>query len=139
MLRKVTVFAILIALVLAAFPNVGVSAKGVVNTQLERKWDQLVTNFNNQNFNHGRMHKLVDNWLKTDKTAKAAERAEVQKHLAVCSAAIEAAAVIVANHAGFDSAGKIIDRDLARKSIKDLAYYLQQHAGSVRNLKEHTN
>ena len=37
MLKKVTVFAILIALVLASFPSLGVSASGVVDTKLEKK------------------------------------------------------------------------------------------------------
>lgn len=121
MLRKIPVFAILIALVLASFPTFGISAKGVINTQLERKWDQSVTNFNNQNFNHGRIHKLVDNRLSTNNIARASEKAKVQKHLSIYSSAIESAAVIVANHAGYDRDGKVIDRDLA--------YCLQMHAG----------
>ena len=36
-----------------------------------------------------------------------------------------------------DASGQVIDRGLATKSIKDLAYYLRQHAGSVKNLQEH--
>ena len=134
MLKKVTVFAILIALVLASFPMT-VSASGVVDTKLEKKWDQLVTNFDNQNFNHGRIHKLVDKWFKSHESAKAPEKAEINRHLAICNTAIESAMTIVTNHAGFDQDGKVIDRDLASKSVKDLKYYLQQHAGSVRQLK----
>ena len=137
MLKKVTVFAILIALVLASFPTLGVSASGVVDTKLEKKWEQLVTNFNNQNFNHLRVHKLIDNWYKTHKNAPTSDKTEIQKHLAICNTAIESAMVMVANHSGFDRDGKVIDRDLARQSVKDLAYYLQQHAGSARNLKGH--
>ena len=137
MLRKVTVWAILIALLLASFPTIGVAASGVVDTRLEKRWDKLVTNFNTQNFNHGRVHKLVENWLKTNENAAAYDTAEVQKHLTICNTAIESAQMIVMNHAGFDKDGKVIDRDLATKSIKDLNYYLQQHAGSVRNLKGH--
>jgi hypothetical protein len=135
---KATVFAVLIALLFASFPANSVLAKG--NKQgLEDKWSQLVSNYNRQSSNHNSAHKWVDHWLKTHKKASASEKAEVQKHLAICNSAIASAGSIVSQHVGFDAKGKVIDRAAAIKSIKDLSWYLRQHVGSVKNLGEHVN
>ena len=133
---KAAVFAILIALVLSALPMTSVVAKGN-NEALEKKWDQLVTNFNTQSSNHNGVHKWVDYWFKTHKKASVSDKAEVQKHLAICNSAILSAGAIVAKHAGFDAKGNVIERASALKSIDNLSYFLRQHAGSVKNLKEH--
>jgi hypothetical protein len=135
LLTKGTIVAVLLALVLSSFPTVNALAKG--DTKLEEKWDQLVTNYNRQSVNHTSAHKWVDRWIKTDKKATASEKAEVRKHLSICNSALTSAGAIVARHAGFDASGEVIDKGLARESIKDLAYYLRQHAGSIKNLKEH--
>jgi hypothetical protein len=131
---KPTVFAILIALVLAALPTTSVVAKDT-NEGLEKKWDQLVNNFETQSSKHNSVHKWVDHWLKTHK--KSSEKAEVQKHVEICNSAIIAAGILVSKHAGFDAKGNLVDRASAIKSINDLSYYLRLHAGSVKNLKEH--
>jgi hypothetical protein len=133
---KPTVFAILIALVLAALPTTSVVAKDT-NEGLEKKWDQLVNNFETQSSKHNSVHKWADHWLKTHK--KSSEKAEVQKHVEICNSAIIAAGILVSKHAGFDAKGNLVDRASAIKSIKDLSYYLRLHAGSVKNLKEHIN
>ena len=135
---KAITFAILIALVLASFPMTSVVAKGN-NELLEKKWDQLVTNFNTQSSNHIGAHKWVDHWLTTHKKASVSDKAEVQKHLAICNSAILSAGTIVSKHAGFDAKGNIIDKASAIKSIDRLSYFLRQHAGSVKNLNEHIN
>jgi hypothetical protein len=133
---KATTFALLIALVLASLPMTSVVAKGN-NGVLEQKWDQLVTNFNTQSSNHTGVHKWVDHWLQTHKKASVSDKAEVQKHLAICNSAILSAGAIVSKHAGFDAKGNVIDKASAIKSVDNLAYFLRQHAGSVKNLKEH--
>jgi len=138
MFRKIAVFALLFAVVLASFPTNSVLAKDITAEKMEKKWDQLVTSYKNQSFAHEKAHNLVENWLKTHKDAKAADKAELQKHLTICNSPLESAKAIVTNHAGFDKNGMVIDRAIAAKSIKTLANYLQQHAGSVRNLKDHT-
>ena len=136
LLTKGTIVAILLALVLSSFPTTNALAKG--NTQnLEDKWDQLVTNYNRQSIHHNSAHNWVDHWLKTEKKTSLTDKAEVRKHLSICNSAIASAGSIVAIHAGFDGTGKVIDKAQARKSIQDLAYYLRQHAGSIKNLKEH--
>lgn len=138
LLTKCTILAVLIALVLSSFPTVNVLAKG--NTQnLENKWDQLVTNYNRQSIHHNSAHNAVDHWFNTYKKASLSEKDEVRKHLSICNGAITSAGSVVAQHAGFDVNGKVIDKALARKSIKDLGYYLQKHAGSIKNLNEHLN
>ena len=135
---KCTIIAVLIALVLSSFPTLNVLAKS--NTQnLEKKWDQLVTNYNRQSIHHNSVHNWVDHWFTTHKKASTSEKAEVSKHLSICNSAITSAGVIVSNHAGFDADGNVVDQGLAKKSIQDLVYYLRQHAGSVKNLQEHIN
>ena len=137
-LAKCTVIALVAALVLSSFPAVTVLAKG--NTEnLETKWDQLVTNYNRQSINHSSAHSQVDHWFKTLKKGSSSDKAEVAKHLSICSSAIVSAGATVSSHAGFDANGKLVDRASAQKSIKDLAYYLRQHAGSLKNLQEHMN
>jgi hypothetical protein len=135
---KAIVFATLIALVLASLPMASVTAKGT-SQGLEDKWSQLVDNYNRQSSNHNSVHKWVDHWLKTHKKAVTSEEAEVQKHLSICNSAIMSAGAIVSKHAGFDTKGKVIDRAAAIKSIKDLSFYLRQHAGSIKNLEAHMN
>lgn len=136
LLTRCTIVAMLMALVLSSFPTMSVLAKG--NTEaLENKWDQLVTNYNRQSTHHNSVHNWVDHWFKTQKKASLSDKDEIRKHLSICNSAIASAGSIVAIHAGFDSNGNVVDRGAARRSIKDLAYYLRQHAGSVTNLIEH--
>ena len=137
-LFKSTVLAILIALLFASLPTASVVAKET-NTGLEKKWDQLVDNYNRQSSDHNGVHQWVDHWLKGNKNARSSRKADVLKHLEICNSAIIAAGIVVSNHAGFDATGNLVDRAAAIKSIKDLSYYLRQHAGSVKNLKEHLN
>lgn len=135
---KATIFAILIALLAASFPMTSVIAKGN-NQGLEDKWSQLVDNYNRQSSTHNSAHKWADHWLKTHKNASDAKQADVERHLTICNSAIMSAGAIVSKHAGFDAKGEVVDRGAALKSIKDLSYYLRQHAGSIKNLNEHIN
>ena len=135
---KAITFAILIALVFASLPMTNVVAKGN-NEDLEKKWDQLVSAFNTQYSHHASVHKQVDRWFTTHKKASLSDKAEVQKHLSICNSAILSAAAIVSKHAGFDTKGNVIERASALRSIDSLRYYLRQHAGSVKNLREHMN
>jgi hypothetical protein len=132
---RATVFAILIALMMASLPTASVVAKDT-NTGLEDKWSQLVTGYNTQNANHASVHKWVDHWMIK---ARESRKAEVLKHLQICNSSIIAAGIVVSKHAGFDAKGTLVDRAAAIKSIKDLTYYLRLHAGSVKNLKAHIN
>jgi len=133
---KGTIIAILLALVLSSFPTANVFAASK-NGKLEEKWDQLVTNFDKQSVNHTSAHKWVERWLKTAKHATSSDKAEVQKHLTICNSALASAGAIIWSHPGFDASGKVVDKGLANRSIKDLANYLRQHAGSIKNLNEH--
>ena len=133
---RIIASALLMALVLASLPMSSVVAKGTTES-LENKWDQLVSNYNTQSTNHSSVHKWVDHWLLTNKSAS--DKAEVLKHLRICNSAILAAGAIVSKHSGFDAEGKVVDRSAALKSIKDLGFFLRQHAGSVKNLSEHIN
>jgi len=138
MFRKATVVMILITLALASFPTASVLAKGVQTEKLEAKWDQLVTNYERQSLTHNSVHNWADQIL-LDKDASASKKEDVAWHLNICNSALASAATVVGKHAGFDGNGKVIDRALAIKSIRDLSFYLRQHAGSVKNLREHLN
>lgn len=135
-LSKGIAITILIALVLSFIPMMTVVAKGN-NGDLETKWSQLVTNYDRQYSSHASVHKWVDRWFKTHKKASLADKTEVQKHVGICNSAILAAGTIISKHTGFDTKGTVIDRASALKSIDNLSYFLRQHAGSVKNLKEH--
>lgn len=135
MLRKIAVLATLIALVVAVLPTAGALAAGGSNEQLEKKWDQLVTNFNRQNMDHAKAHKWVEAWLA--KNPKAADKAEVEKHLNICNTALTTAHAIVARHEGFNANGKVVKPNLAYQSIKELANVLRLHASSVKNIVGH--
>ncbi len=137
MLRKLTVIAILIALLISAFPTTGVLAAGGTEKQLEKKWDQLLTNFDRQMMGHQKAHKWVEAWLKNDTKATAAEKTEVARHLATCNTALETAQGIVARHAGFNANGKVTNMNLAYKSIKELSNALRAHVASIKNITEH--
>ncbi len=139
MLRRLTVIAVLIALVAASFPTMGVLAKGPRVEKLEAKWDDLTTIYNNQSFGHLRIHHEVDHWLKTNKDATVSDKAKVAVHLSTCNTAFEKAQMLVKVHAGFDSKGKIIDIAAATKTVKNLNMYLQMHASSIKNLQGHIN
>ena len=137
MLKRITVIAILIALMVSALPTANAYAAKPNNTNLEKKWDQLITNFNRQDLNHAKAHKWVENWLMTDKKAPASEKAEVARHLTVCNNAFLDAHAIVARHAGFNAKGEVIKPGLAMRSIKELSNALRAHAASVQKLQEH--
>ncbi len=137
MLKRMTVLAILIALVVSAFPTAGVLAVGKTEKELEKKWDQLLTNYDRQVTGHHKAHVWVEAWLNKDTQATAAEKAEVARHLATCNSALQTAHAIVGRHAGFNANGKVINKNLAYKSIKELGNALRAHAASVKNIAEH--
>jgi hypothetical protein len=135
MFRKITILALLIALVLSVLPTIGVFASSGTNKDLEKKWDQLVTNFNRQDQDHMKAHKWVDGWLVDHKNSST--KPEVERHLAACNSAILTAHAIVASHEGFNAKGKVINKNLAYRSIKDLSNALRAHAASVKSILEH--
>ena len=134
-LFKLSVLAILLALVLAALPTANAVAKDT-NSSLEKKWSHLLDAYHTQYSMHNSVHNWVDAWIKNAPNSK---KADVQKHLDICNSSIIGAGIVASKHAGFDAKGNLVDRAAAIKSIKDLRYYLQLHTGSVKNLKEHIN
>ena len=137
MIKRLTVIAILIALMVSVVQVVGVSAAPGTDAELEAKWDQLIKNFNRQNVAHERVHNWAYNWLAKEKKVSAANKRDVEQHLAVCNSSILTAHSIVARHAGFTASGKLLNRNLAYNSIKQLADALRAHAASIKNMREH--
>jgi hypothetical protein len=134
MLKKLTVITILIALVVSAFPTAGVLASSHTNKELEQKWELLVNNYNRQEMDHVKALKWAEAWLAKNKTAK--DRSIVERHLSVCESAMVTAQEVVARHTGFSANGKVINNNLAYKSIKDLSNALRTHAASVKKIAE---
>ncbi len=137
MLRKVTVIAVLIALIVAAFPTTGVLAKGPKIESLQTKWEQLTKVYTTQSLNHDRIHKEINVWLKTNKDATASDKVKVQVHLATCNSAFASIQMLVKQHPGFDAKGKVIDVVAATKSVKDLANLIRLHTASIKNITGH--
>jgi hypothetical protein len=137
-LWRVTAFAVVIALVLATLPTGSVFAANETKKELEARWENAVQAFDRQAMSHNSAHRMVENFLATVNTAvKASEKAEVERHLATCNSSLASAQAIVNAHAGFDASGKVTDRALAIQSIKLLTNYVQQHAASMKNIREH--
>ena len=136
-LWKATAIAGVLVRVLAALPMVTVFAANESNKNIETRWTNAVKAFDKQAMSHHTAHRLVENWLKSHKNAKASETAEVERHLATCNSSLYAAQQVVYTHAGFDASGKVIDRAQAIQSIKLMTKYIQQHAASIKNIKEH--
>ncbi len=137
MLRKITILAVLLALVMAMIPTSGVFASNVTAERLEKKWDQLVERYNKESFSHGFIHRQVENYLKNHKNASTSTKNNLEQHLAICNSALASIDALIATHPGFDNNGNAVDFALANESIKKLANLLQVHWGSVKNLKEH--
>lgn len=136
---KATAIAVVIALVLATLPTVSVFAANESNKNIEKRWDAAVSAFDRQVMAHHSAHKIAENFLATvNKAVKASEKAEVERHLAVCNTTLYSAQAVVTAHRGFDANGKVMDRALAIASIKLLNKYVQQHAASIKNIKEHS-
>lgn len=137
MFKRISVIAIIIALVVAVFP-VNVFAASIRDTNLENQWDKLVTAYQNQSVRHEDAHRWADAYMKSKK-ASGSDKSEVSKHLAICNSSFAAASTLIATHPGFDAYGNVTNRYQATNSIKSLSAYIQLHAGSVRNLRAHTN
>ena len=135
---RVISFAVLITLLFASFPTAAAAAK-TNNQGLETKWAQLVDSYNRQSVTHNSAHHWADQWMMDNRTASDAKKAEVQRHLTICNAALASATTLVMKHNGFDAKGYVVDKAAAQKSVKDLAQSLQRHAASVRNLDAHVN
>ena len=135
---RVISFAVLITLLLASFPTAAAAAK-TNNEGMVAKWSQLVDNYNRQYITHNSAHHWAEQWLNDNRNASDSKKAEVQRHLTICNAALASATSVVMKHNGFDAKGNVVDKAAAQKSIKDLAQSLQRHAASVRNLDAHVN
>lgn len=130
-------FAIIIALVLAAFPAVNVAAGNDHDKDLKKEWDAAITAFHTQESIHPQAHQMVDAWLKQHKDASTSEKNHMQGHLNVCNSVMSGGNSLIYNHPGFDSSGNVIDRELAHNSVYQLRAYTGRHSGTVNAIKEH--
>lgn len=131
-------FAIIIALVLATIPAVNVAAGDDRDTNLKKEWDAAISSFHAQEVLHPKAHHMVDTWLKKHKDASSSEKSHLTGHLDVCNSVMSGGVSLIYSHPGFDSSGKVTDRQLAQDSIKQLRAYVSRHSGTVSAIKEHT-
>lgn len=121
MLRKVSVFAMLIAIVLASFPSVGVQAAGGEQAKkLEAKWTQYVKGVDRITLMHDQIDVRAAKWLKDHKDAPENIRTQVANHLNAYHTNLDAAKALIQARDGFDAKGKVIDLEAANKTIKHL-------------------
>jgi len=154
LLKKVSVFALILAIGLAAVPVTTVSAAGlydqdnppsdhpVVDALLERAWAREQTIYQRQD---DRLAKANEFFAKVqsriDKaTAEGYDTSAVQAALDALKTAVEAvkpihekAASMIVAHVGFDSDGNVIDRAQARETVKLLGQSLRDFHSTVSN------
>lgn len=140
MLRKVYVFAMLIAIVLASFPSVGVQAAGGEKAKkLEAKWSQYVKSVDRMTFLHDKIDVKAAKWLKEHKNAKDPTRNHLANHLKAYHTNLNAAEKIVQAHDGFDAKGKVVDLGAADKSVKHLGEHIALLLPAWQGLKDLEN
>ena len=130
-------FAIIIALVMAMIPAGNVAAGNDHDKDLKKEWDAAVSAFHTQESIHPKAHQMVDAWFKQHKDASSSEKSHMQGHLNVCNSVMSGGYSLIYNHPGFDSSGKVIDRELAHSSVNQLRAYTSRHSGTVNAIKEH--
>ena len=138
MFKKVFVFGILIALVLASFPTLGVLAKGPGPRveKMEADWDKYVTAINKMAFTHSKADFIAEEWLGDNKDASAKNKTELQNALTGYHQNLDAAKAIIQKHDGFDAKGKVIEVAAASKSVKHLADHVVLAQGAYHTLMD---
>ncbi len=130
---RVVSFAVLLTLLLAAFPTAPAAAKE--NKGLEVKWAKLVDTYNRQALIHEGASRWVGQWLSDHRRAPASKKAELQNALLKSNKAWAPVPYIVLRHNGFDAQGNVVDKAAAQQSVKDLSQALKRYAGSMKSLK----
>ena len=142
MFKKVFVFGILIALVLASFPTLGVLAGGPEArvVKMEADWEKYVTAVNKITFTHVKVDFIAKEWQADHKDASTRNKIELQNALTGYHQNLDAAKAIIAQHSGFDAKGKVTEVSAASKSVKQLGEHLALLRGywhTMTNLDAH--
>jgi hypothetical protein len=142
MFKKVFVFGILIALVLASFPTLGVLAGGPEArvVKMEANWDQYVTAVKKIAFTHVKVDFIAKEWLADHPKTPDRNKFAVETARAGFHQNLDAAQAIIAQHSGFDAKGKVIEVAAASKSVKHLGEHLALLRGywhTMTNLDTH--
>lgn len=127
MFKKVFAFGILIALVLASFPTLGVLAGGPGPSvvKMEADWDKYVTAVDKIAFTHSKADFIAEEWLGDHKDASARNKTALQNALTGYHQNLDAAKAIIQKHDGFDAKGNVIEVAAASKSLKHLGQHLE--------------
>lgn len=129
LLQKMFMALLLIALVLASFPAPrAFAASGDAQDQavidaLQAVWSRKIENVRAQSFFYDRVRLYPADFKDPDNLARAHDL------LNRYGFALRRAETIIANRAGFDARGRVINLNLADQSVKDLAYYLHVMRG----------
>jgi hypothetical protein len=142
MFKKVFVFGILIALVLASFPTLGVLAGGPGPSvvKMEAEWDKYVTAVNKMALTHSKADFIAEEWLGDHKDASARNKTELQNALTGYHQNLDAAKAIIQQHNGLDAKGNVVEVAAASKSVKHLGEHLALLRGywhTMTNLDTH--
>jgi hypothetical protein len=137
MFKKVFVIGILVALVLASFPTLGVLAKDQGQREkLEAKWDAYESQVKKMSALHNRMDSRSEDWLKDHKDATARNKIQLDNALLAYHQNLDAAKAILQQRDGFDAKGKVTDIVAASKSVKHLADHVVLAQGAYHTLMD---
>lgn len=125
---RMALLAIIVALLLASFPVVGVlaapaSGQPPISKNLDLAWQNKLRTLQNEGLFYDSIRLYPADFDKPSDLAKTHE------YLEKYGVALRAANTIVFNHSGFDIKGNVLNEIQADQSVRDLAMYLQMMRG----------
>jgi hypothetical protein len=158
MFKKTILFALVLAIGLAALPFVGTSAAPINpdettppagqpagNERIENAWERLQTVYARQGERLGKTSALIEKIQTRIEQANtrgwdtSAVQAALQAFIAVipnASASHESGAAIIASHSGFDANGKVSDRAAALVTVKSLGQVIKDTRSAMNGTGE---
>ena len=131
---KIFVFALIIALVVAAFPGINALAAGnqttITNAGLEDEWKSKLNHLRYQGlyFDTIRLYPADFDDL--------SDLAQAQFYLEKYGIALRQAQTVVLNHTGFDINGRVTNQVQAAETVRNLAMYLHMMRGLRDKIEE---
>ena len=128
LLQKIFMISVIIALMLASLPAARVFAAGddpdqATIERLETAWSRKIRNVHAQSFFYDHVRLYPADFKNSDDLARAYDL------LHRYGFALRRAETVIANRAGFDERGRVINYNLAVQSARDLSFYLHLMRG----------
>ena len=131
---KIFVAALILVLLIAAFPGTSASAASnqntVVNTGLEDEWKNKLHHLRYQGLYYDTIRLYPADFDDLSELARA------QYYLEKYGVALRQAQTVVLNHTGFDINGRVINEVQAAETVRELAMYLHMMRGLRDKIQE---